>query len=440
MSSPSETSAGLRRRRVLTIAVLTAGYAGYYLCRSNLSVSLPLIVDELVADGWSRAEATVRMGGIVSLGVLSYALGKLVGGVLADRYGGRSAFLGGMLGSVVMTVAFAAAGTVPLFTLAWVANRAVQSLGWSGIVQIASRWFSPARYGGVMAVVSLSYLFGDAVARAGLAQLLALGLGWREVFVAAAVALSCLFVLAALTLRDAHEGESPAPRVATRRAVDVRVPPRVDSAPGWSGLGSSLLPLLRHPGFRLVCALSVLLTLLREALNTWIPVYLHDALGLSPQAAARASALFPLFGGIAVLAAGWLADLFGPRGRAGIIALGLAGAAVAMALLAGAGADATRALALLSATACLLLAPYSYLAGAIALDFGGRSSSGSAAGAIDGLGYLGAVLAGDSVARLSVAFGWPTTFLCFAGVAASGCVLALAYLRAVPRATAAMGE
>jgi len=53
-----------------------------------------------------------------------------------------------------------------------------------------------------------------------------------------------------------------------------------------------------------------------------------------------------------------------------------------------------------------LLGPYSYLGGAFALDFGGKQASASASGIIDGIGYLGGVLAGDTVARLSVAFGW----------------------------------
>ena len=36
---------------------------------------------------------------------------------------------------------------------------------------------------------------------------------------------------------------------------------------------------------------------------------------------------------------------------------------------------------------------------------------------IDGVGYLGGVLSGDSVARVTVAFGWSGAFLGLAGVA-----------------------
>jgi sugar phosphate permease len=62
--------------------------------------------------------------------------------------------------------------------------------------------------------------------------------------------------------------------------------------------------------------------------------------------------------------------------------------------------------AIVAFIAFLLIGPYSFLAGAVAIDFGGRQGSATASGIIDGVGYLGGVLAGDSIARLSTAFGW----------------------------------
>ena len=64
-----------------------------------------------------------------------------------------------------------------------------------------------------------------------------------------------------------------------------------------------------------------------------------------------------------------------------------------------------------------MIGPYSYLAGAISLDLGGKRGGATACGMIDGVGYLGAILAGDSVARLSVDYGWHGTFQALAGVA-----------------------
>jgi len=65
-----------------------------------------------------------------------------------------------------------------------------------------------------------------------------------------------------------------------------------------------------------------------------------------------------------------------------------------------------------------LLGPYSYLGGALALDFGGKQAGAVSSGMIDGIGYLGAVVAGDSVARVSVRFGWQGVFVALAFVSA----------------------
>src|SRR5262252_8501857 len=187
MSSSPATSRNLGYWQTLNVALLIIGYSGYYLCRSNLSVTLPLLIRELAGRGVSIGAAQVVLGSIASLGVLAYALGKFPSGTLADLFGGRRNFLFGMGGSVAFTLLFAASGTLPLFTMAWMGNRLVQSLGWAGAVKIVSRWFAFHRYGTVMAVMSLSFLFGDAAARQFMASLIASGLGWRGVFVAGAV-------------------------------------------------------------------------------------------------------------------------------------------------------------------------------------------------------------------------------------------------------------
>src|SRR5215469_18367569 len=155
----------LLRWQVLTVLLMLLGYSGYYLCRSNFSVALPLIADELVARGLSPAIARIRLGTIASLGVAAYAIGKFPAGALSDYFGGRRNFLAGMLGSVFCTFFFTLGGGLPLFTLAWVGNRLVQSMGWVGMVNVSSRWFSYQAYGSVMAIISLSFLFGDAASR-----------------------------------------------------------------------------------------------------------------------------------------------------------------------------------------------------------------------------------------------------------------------------------
>jgi OPA family glycerol-3-phosphate transporter-like MFS transporter len=138
--------------QVVTLLVMLLGYSGYYLCRSNFCVALPLIDSELVVRGLSPGMARIKLGTIASLGVAAYAIGKFPAGALSDHLGGRRNFLAGMFGSVLCVLLFALSGGLPLFTLAWVGNRLVQSLGWAGVVKVSSRWFSYHSYGTVMAI------------------------------------------------------------------------------------------------------------------------------------------------------------------------------------------------------------------------------------------------------------------------------------------------
>src|SRR5262249_36036845 len=155
-----------------------------------------------------------------------------------------------------------------------------------------------------------------------------------------------------------------------------------------------------------------------ETFNLWTPTYFTQVVGLSVADAASKSAVFPLFGGISVLVAGILSDRFGGGSRAIIMTAGLATSGVALSYLAFSHFAKSSELPVIvvAVIAFLLIGPYSFLAGAIAMDFGGRQGSATASGIIDGVGYLGGVLAGDSIARISIAFGWSGAFVALAAV------------------------
>jgi len=407
-----------------TIALLALGYSGYYFCRSNLSVVLPDLILYLSQRGITTSEAQVRLGFIASAGTMAYAAGKFISGSMADLFGGRRNFLAGMGGSIFFTILFMTAGGFPLFTLAWVGNRLFQSTGWVGLVKVTSRWFSYSTYGTVMAVLSLSFLFGDAACRWVMSQLMAHGMGWRGVFLAGASSLAVLLVANALLLRETPEERGlPAPEAnplnvyaAQKKHTDEHM-----------GLGAILGPLLRSFPFWMVCLLSLGTTLLRETFNFWTPTYFVQYVGLSSSEAASRSALFPLLGGVSVLLAGVLSDKLGLNGRNIVLVGGMAACAACLAMLAhtpGHGSQWTPVI-LVAMVGFLLLGPYSYLAGAMSLDFGGQRGSATAAGIIDGVGYMAGWLSGDTVARITVHYGWRNAFLVLAAAALLTALVAL---------------
>jgi OPA family glycerol-3-phosphate transporter-like MFS transporter len=405
----------LRRRQIAILLLLFSGYASLYFCRADLSVSTPLLVDELRAHGVSQADAILLMGRIASLGVLAYALGKLFLGGLGDYWGGRVNFLIGLAGAAVFTVLFALTGLIPVFTLAWFANRLTQSLSWAGLVKVSTKWFDYSSYGTVLGILSLSYLVGDAVSRQLMGMMIHQGFGWRWLFYFAGAVAAVCFLANLLFLRESRASLG----FDEARTNPLNLFAQSESRP--ASVGALLRPLLLSPAFQLVCLLSFGCTIVRETFNMWTPIYLRDYVGYNAGDAASLSSIFPGVGAFSVFLMGWLSDRFGVNGRAMLMLIGLCATVVALLMMMSVPAGTSgNPLPLLGigAVAFCLLGPYSYLGGAFAMDFGGKQGSAFASGVIDGIGYLGGVLALDGAARISVAFGWQGVFVGLA--AASG--------------------
>jgi len=422
-ATPAEASR-LRLRQAITITLLFTGYAAYYFCRSDLSVAMPLLIDDLHRHGVSVNTAVIRFGTIASLGVLAYALGKLFLTGLGDFWGGRRSFTIGLGGAIAFTLLFASGSTLPVFTLAWFGNRLSQSIGWAGLVKVSSKWFDYSSYGTIMGVLSVSFLVGDAAARQSMAVLLRHGVGWRGLFVFAAGVAGLILLANLLLLRESRveAGFSEA------RVNPLNLFGKSESRP--ASFSALLKPLLFNRAFIFVCLLSLGTTIVRETFNIWTPTYFRGFFGCSASRAASMSAVFPAVGAVSVIIVGWLSDQLGITGRSKIMFWSLAATAMALLVLTSIPRTVSSFLvpvAVVGVVAFCLLGPYSYLAGAFALDFGGKQAGAASSGIIDGIGYLGGALAGDSVARVSVAFGWRGVFVALAVVSALSAAAA-AYL------------
>jgi len=417
---------GLRALRIAqcrTLLLLFLGYASCYFCRSNLSVATPLLVDELARRGVGHADAIVSIGSMASWGVLAYAMGKWFLTGLGDYWGGKRNLLIATGGATAFTLLFASGSTLPLFTFAWVGNRLTQSIGWSALVKVSSRWFDYSRYGTIAAILTCSYLLGDAAARQSMGLLLHYGATWRGLFLFGAAVAGCMFLANLLFLRESRTDEGHPEALANPNNVFA-------AADAPQSFLTLILPLLRSRAFLMVCLLGFAATMVRETFNTWTPVYLRDFLGYGVSRAAFLSAIFPGVGAISVLLAGWASDRLGRNCRALLLALGLAATAAALLILTGlrpAAAGTVMPVVMIAIVAFCLLGPYAFLPGAFALDFGGKQAGAVASGLVDGTGYLGGVLAGTVMARLAVAFGWGGVFVTLAVVSALA-ALGAAYL------------
>jgi sugar phosphate permease len=400
------------------MAALAAGYIGIYLCRKNLAVAVPMLQQSFGAS-------KQQIGIVASIGTLAYAAGKVINGPIVDRVGGRRGFLVSLAAVALFGAAGAFAPGLWALTLVYGLNRFAGSAAWGAMVKLVPSWFGPARTGTAVALLSLSYVAGGALATLFARQIVASGGGWRAVMGWPSAALVVIGILCSLAVRSG-------PREIAPGAADM--PARGDRRPL-----AATIALLQRPQFLVVCALSFTVTLMRESFNTWSVDFLVSIQGGAPSLATAAlqSTGFDLAGVISIVAAGYAYDRIDPSRRRWWMAgtLGVLAFVIA-ALPRAAAARPLYGAILVGAIGLLVYGPYSLLAGALAVESGGAEQAATAAGIIDGAGYLAGALAGAALGRILDLGGYPLGFNILAGITAASALIALA-LRpaAAPRST-----
>ncbi len=193
-------------------------------------------------------------------------------------------------------------------------------------------------------------------------------------------------------------------------------------------LRALLVPLLESPVFWSICGINFGLTLIRETFNNWSTTFLKDV-GMSDGDAGIASLSFPLAGGISAIVAGLLSDrLRGRHGRVVVPSLILATASLYVMGIVNVVGKPREAIALISVTSFFLIGPYTYLTGVMALDLGGKRGSSTAAGLLDGAGYLGGIASGVGVAWIADKYQWGAAFKSLSVACGLTLIFAVTYL------------
>ena len=168
---------------------------------------------------------------------------------------------------------------------------------------------------------------------------------------------------------------------------------------------------------------------MRESFNTWSV----DFPGLDPgRAPALANGGAPVdrlrsAGVISIVAAGMAYDRVQPARRRWWMAGSLAVLAVVLAVLPRAAAiRPLYGAVLVGIIGLLVYGPYSLLAGALAVESGGSEQAATAAGIIDGAGYLAGALAGAALGRVLDLGGYSLGFNLLAVITGVSALIALA--------------
>jgi OPA family sugar phosphate sensor protein UhpC-like MFS transporter len=394
----------MRGLQVRVFALTWLSYASFYLTRKDFSVVKGRLEEEM---GLTLAQ----LGMIDTLYLAAYALGQFVSGSLGDRFGPRRLLAGGMIGSAACAALFGVSSLFIPFLVAFAVNGLFQSTGWSNNVAAMAPWFGRKVRGLVMGFWATNYQVGGLLATA-LAGWLLVHYGWRSAFLVPAVWVAGVGALLLFFLVERPQDAGLPP------VEDEEHPPEIASAAASAELApagpSGMRRMLANPIVWALGASYFCIKLIRYSLLFWLPYYLHKRLGYAEDVAAYLSTAFEAGGIVGVIAVGWVSDRFFSQNRARLIAPTLLALAVALAAyrLVGEWGMAANAISM-GVVGFLLFGPDALLSGAAAQDIGGRDAAASAAGIINGLGSIGAILQGVVTATISEAYGWDALFYVF---------------------------
>jgi OPA family sugar phosphate sensor protein UhpC-like MFS transporter len=372
--------ASMRRLQRQVFVAITFGYGFFYVCRLSLNVIKKPLIDAGLLD-------PAQLGVIGSALFFSYAIGRLVNGVLVDHANVRRFMALGLLGSAAINLMLGSLPGFWVFVLLWGANGWFQSMGAPASVVAIARWFPLQGRGTVYGVWSTSHNIGEAftwlvtgaiVTRFGAAW------GLRAAGVVGIVA--GLLILVALHERPQVHG-LPAPGDGSEPADESGAPlaPRRSvTALQWQ--------VASDPRIWLLAGASGLFYVTRYAINSWGVFFMQEQKGYSALQATSIISANAIAGIVGTFFSGIVSDRFfgGNRHRPALLAGLLFIAATTLFVLGPANPPIdTAAMVLFGVTMGALLA---YLGGMMALDLVDKSAVGTATAIVGVASYLGAAI------------------------------------------------
>ena len=412
-----------RTRRFQNWMTIGFLYSLFYMTRYNFSANAPTLQSIF---GWTKGD----LGIFETLLPLVYGLAVVFNGPLADKIGGKKAFLIGCVGVIFMNALFGAASyliDVPAvmngkevvkeavllggFTkqsllwgmaITWAVNGYFQAFGALSIVKINAQWFHIRERGTFAAIFGVLIRFG-LILSFSITPLIAYSLSWKWAFWIPAILVIIFFFLTLFFVKDTPEqagfknldtGDGfvdPNEKVLLSEVLKKVFASKVM----WMiGIGSMMIGFVR-----------------RSVVDAWYPVYFKDVYGVTGtdgpyQLAAWGIAVLGIAGGFVF---GIMSDRIYKGRRAPVIVYGFIGMVIMLLLFTL--SDFLGLGPIMAAVMILLLSffvngAHGMIGGAASMDFGGRKAAATAAGLIDGFQYLAGAFVGQAVGYITTNYGW----------------------------------
>lgn len=376
------------------------GYTIFYLCKKNIAVALPGIMDEF---HYSATE----LGLLGSSLYLTYGVGKFVNGVLADGSDVRKFFPMALLMTALANIAFALApnavgilglspkmfAMVLLWTLAflWGVSGWFQSAGFPAVAKSLTYWYSNSERGTKWAAWSCSHQTGTFLSFI-IAGYIAAHFGWRAAFLvpgilAAVTAISLFFVL-----RDRPQSLG-LPDVEVYREEPVKEVSSEDKKEEDSMSYVQIFKkyVLCNKTIWLLAIAYVFVYIIRFGAEDWMIMYLKNAKGIKLEDATGMIASLPLVGIVGTMCAGIISDKLFKGKRAPVNLIYLVGVILAVIALKFNTVFALNYI-IIGLLGAFTYGPQMMIGGLCAVESSSKKVASAASGFTGTFGYIGAFL------------------------------------------------
>ncbi len=399
------TSPGACWSLTLLLAIV---YFASYITRLNYAAVIAEIVE---SENILKSDAALA----TTASFITYGAGQLVSGWLGDRVSPKWILVCGLLLTAGMNLAMPACGSVAAMVTVWGINGFAQSMLWPPIVRLMAAYFDRDWYDracfytlvGSSSANILLYVTAPVIIRAG---------GWRSLFYlsAAGALIICAVWVVCMGFFEKKYGVVEQGR-AGRTAMNT-------AGPGDTA-GVSLRVLILGEGLLFVLIAIVMQGILKDGVSTWLPSYLVEVFRMDTGSSILSSVILPVFSILSFKLCGWLNRKTCDNEILFSIILFGVGGACSLALAALFRTSAAVSVVLVAVLTGSMHGVNLLLICNLPARFANTGKVSLISGVLNACTYIGSAISTYGFALVAQAFGWRTTVVCWAAIAAIGLVM-----------------
>lgn len=352
-------------------------YAGAYLCRTNLSIVIPVLEDL----GWGRSS----IGFIGSLFFWTYAFGQLINGYIGDRVNTKIFIFISLFLSSSINILLGAISSKVIFTILWGINGFLLSMLWGPIIRTLGNWFPEGSNSSIGVKISTSMFFGYLVYWGPLGNIIK-NVNWRLAFYIPGIVVLLFSLYWLITFPYEYERKD----LKLRRGKE-RIPVR----------GLLTVEIM------LIASACIVQGMIKESIGLWTPTIVRDIIKDS----SNFTLIIPIISFLGLFFAGWVNSKIGYKEEISTSIMFLMNLGICILLIRSFRVNLYITIALLGISSAILYGANVLLLANIPLRFARYGIASTLAGFFDFSSYIGSALASIITGSITVNFSWKIIFL-----------------------------